>query len=66
MDAWWLLYRLLQAYVVALFVVGVGTAGWLVLPRMTGSPQVAGIWFAVGGFGLLVLVTLLVIEVASG
>jgi len=49
-------YRLLTLYVVALFVLGVGTVLWLVRPALVASPTVGLLWFAFAGFGLLSLV----------
>lgn len=66
MDAWGLLYRMVQAYVLVLFAAGVGTVGWLLAPRLTSSPGVAGVWFGVGGFGALVLVALLALASSRG
>lgn len=62
MDGRRVAYRLLQAYVLGLFALGVGTTLWLVAPRFVSSPQVAGFWFALGGFGALVVVSLLLVH----
>lgn len=64
MRAGRVLYYLAQAYAVLLVAAGVGTALWLVGPRLVSSPTVAGAWFAVGGFGaaLLAWVTYVVLS----
>ncbi len=54
-----LVHRLAQVYAILLVAVGVATALWVVGPRLVGSPTLAGTWFAVGGFGLLLLASLL-------
>lgn len=66
MDSWALLYRAVQAYVLALFVVGLGTVGWLLSPRLARTPGMAGVWFGVGGFGALLAVALLAIASRRG
>jgi preprotein translocase subunit SecY len=57
MDRVRLGYDFLRAYVYALVLASAGTVAWLFMPDFASAPEVAGIWFAVGGFGLLVLVT---------
>lgn len=57
MDRVRLAYDLVRAYVYALVLAGVGTVVWLVAPEVAAAPEVASLWFAVSGFGLLVLVT---------
>ena len=59
-----LVHRLAQVYAVLLVTIGVATALWIVGPRIVASPALAGTWLAVGGFGLLLLVMLL-LTVAS-
>jgi hypothetical protein len=61
MDPFQVFYLLAQLYVRLLGLVGIGTVGILVFPRVAPSPQLAGVWFAVGGFGALVLVTVIMV-----
>ena len=56
MDIGRLLYRLARLYVWLLVVLGLGTVILLVLPRNPPNATLAGVWFAVGGFGALGLV----------
>lgn len=51
-----LFYRLLRLYVWGLVVLGLGTVVLLLLPQNPPSGALAATWFAVGGFGGLVLV----------
>ncbi|MGB9986272.1 hypothetical protein [Salarchaeum japonicum] len=55
MDKGRAIYRFAELYVAALVFAALLTAGWLALPNITGAPELAGVWFAVGGFGVLVL-----------
>lgn len=55
MDRVRLAYDFVRAYVYALVFAGAATAVWLASPSVADVPQVAGLWFAVGGFGALVL-----------
>jgi len=57
MDRVRLAYDAVRAYVYALVVGAVVTVGWLLAPRVADAPQVAGLWFAIAGFGVLVLAT---------
>jgi len=57
MDVVRLGYDLVRAYVYALVLGSVATVVWLVAPDLAASPQVASVWFAIAGFGLLVLLT---------
>jgi preprotein translocase subunit SecY len=57
MDPSRLLYRLLRVYVWMLLAISIATILVLLLPGPELSASVAGVWFAVGGFGALVLVT---------
>jgi|GEM_PF-854896 len=59
MDRVRVAYDLLRAYVYGLLFAGAATVVWLFSPEIAAAPQVAGLWFAVGGFGALVLVTFL-------
>jgi len=64
MDPVRLGYDLVRAYVYALVLAAVGTVLWVVTPDVAASPQVASVWFAVAGFGMLVLVTFVLIQYA--
>ncbi|MCG1002715.1 MULTISPECIES: hypothetical protein [Halobacterium] len=56
MDRLRFAYDAVRAYVYVLLFVGVGTVVWLLAPQVVAAPEVAGLWFAVGAFGALVLV----------
>ncbi|MFB6270644.1 MAG: hypothetical protein ABEH83_11905 [Halobacterium sp.] len=62
MDRIRVAYDLVRAYVYALVLAAVATVVWLASPQIAAAPQVASLWFAVGGFGLLVLVTFLLTQ----
>jgi len=64
MDPVRLGYDLVRAYVYALVLAAVGTALWLVAPDVAASPEVASVWLAVAGFGMLVLVTFVLTQYA--
>jgi len=53
---------LLYAYVSSLALLALATVAWAVTPRIVGSPQVASLWFAIGGFGVLVLMMLVLAQ----
>ncbi|MFC3478856.1 hypothetical protein [Halobacterium litoreum] len=55
MDRVRLGYDLVRAYVYALVLAAVLTALWFVAPRVAAAPDVASVWFAVAGFGALVV-----------
>ena len=55
MDRVRLGYDLVRAYVYALVLAAVFTALWFVAPRVAAAPDVASVWFAVAGFGALVV-----------
>ncbi|GAA0654593.1 hypothetical protein [Salarchaeum japonicum] len=55
MDRGRAIYRFAELYVATLVFAALLTAGWLALPNIAGAPELAGVWFAVGGFGMLVL-----------
>lgn len=63
MDPFRAFYLLAQLYVRLLVLAGFGTVGILLFPRVAPSPQLAGVWFAVGGFGSLVLVTVIMVGI---
>lgn len=56
------LAQLLRVYVWGLVLLGLGTAGLILLPRNPPSGALAATWFAVGGFGALVLIIAVLIE----
>ncbi|WP_336037016.1 hypothetical protein [Halobacterium yunchengense] len=62
MDRVRLAYDLVRAYVYALVLAALATVVWLLAPEVAATPQVAGLWFAVAGFGVLVLVTFLLTQ----
>lgn len=62
MDRVRLGYDLVRAYVYALVVATVLSAVWLAAPRIAATPDVASLWFAVAGFGGLVLLTFLLTQ----
>lgn len=64
MDRVRVAYDLVRAYVYALVLVAVVTLVWLVSPRVAAAPEVASLWFAVAGFGGLVLVTFMLTQYA--
>lgn len=66
MDLWWAVYHLTRVYVWSLTLVGLLTAGLLVVPRGVPDPHLAGVWFAVGGFGSLLFVTVLIVALFRG
>lgn len=57
MDPVRLGYDLVRAYVYALVLGSVATVVWLAAPELADTPRVASVWFAIAGFGLLVLLT---------
>lgn len=57
MDGVRFAYDIVRAYVYALVLASIATIIWLASPQIAAAPRVAGLWFAVGGFGTLVLVT---------
>lgn len=66
MDAGRVILVLARAYSLALVFIAVLTLLWLLDPNVSGSPQVAGLWFAVGGFGMLVAMTFLIVHLSRG
>ncbi|SEV98824.1 hypothetical protein [Halobacterium jilantaiense] len=66
MDAVRLGYDLVRAYVYALVLGAVATVVWFLAPELAATPQVASVWFAIAGFGLLVLVTFLLTQYSRG
>ena len=66
MDTGRVILVLARAYSLVLVVLAAVTLLWLVNPDVSRSPQVAGLWFAVGGFGLLVAMTLVIVHLSRG
>ncbi|MFW6003941.1 MAG: hypothetical protein ACOCPT_05920 [Halanaeroarchaeum sp.] len=64
MDVGRLVVSLARAYVVALVLVAAITVLWIVSSTPRGPTAVAALWFAVAGFGVLVLVIVGVVEVS--
>lgn len=64
MDTGRVILTLARAYSIGLAVIGVLTVLWLFNPNISQSPQVAGLWFAVGGFGLLVGMTFVIVHLS--
>ncbi|MGB9963420.1 hypothetical protein [Halobacterium sp. CBA1126] len=62
MDRVRLAYDAVRAYVYALLLAGAVTVVWLLAPEVAETPQVSGLWFALAGFGVLVLVTFLLAQ----
>jgi hypothetical protein len=57
MDPSRMVFRLIRVYVWVLSATGIATILLMFLPRTELTASVAGVWFAIGGFGALVLVT---------
>lgn len=66
MDSWRLIYRLTEVYVICLAVGAAATAVWLFVPTIASSPMLAGLWFAIGGFGVLVGITVILVQRGRG
>lgn len=62
MDRVRLAYDVLRAYVYALVIGAIVTILWLASPQLADAAEVATIWFAIGFFGLLVLVTFILTQ----
>lgn len=62
MNAGRLVVSLAWAYVVALVVVAGLTVLWLVASTSQGPTAVAGLWFAVAGFGTLVIAIVALVQ----
>ena len=61
MDVGGLFYQLVRLYVWVLVLLGLGTAVLILLPRNPPSGALGAAWFAVGGFGGLVIVIVVLI-----
>ncbi|MFB6070316.1 MAG: hypothetical protein ABEJ76_04770 [Halanaeroarchaeum sp.] len=66
MDLGGLVYDLVRLYVLGLVLAAALTVAWLFRGDVGSQPGVAGIWFAVGGFGVLVLGTFLLVQFSRG
>lgn len=64
MDLGHTVYTAAQVYVSVLFVGALVTVAWMFGLFNRGNAQVAGIWFAVSGFGVLVLITIALIHLS--
>lgn len=64
MDTGRVILTLARAYSLALVTIGMLTLLWLFNPNVSQSPQVAGLWFAVGGFGMLVAMTFVIVHLS--
>lgn len=64
MDLGRALYHLAEVYVVGLLIISVVTIAWVFDLFESPDAQLAGIWFALSGFGFLVLITFLLIHVS--
>lgn len=62
MDVGRVILTLAQFYSALLILIGIATVIWLFNPGFWDSPQVAGLWFAIGGFGVLVALTILLVQ----
>jgi len=62
MDIGRVILTLVRVYVIALIVAGALTTLWILNPSLGASPEVAGLWFAIGGFGLLVVLTVFLVH----
>lgn len=62
MDVGRLVYDLTRAYVYGLVLASAATILWLWRATGGATTSLAGIWFAVGGFGALVLLTILLVQ----
>lgn len=65
MDRGRVVYLLAEVYVLALLAGATLTVAWLLAADVpTGPPELAGLWFAVGGFGVLLLVMFVLLTVS--
>ena len=55
MDLGHIFFWMARIYVWALTAIGVTTVVYIVIPVQSFESDIAGIWFAVGGFGSLIL-----------
>ena len=52
----------LWAYVLMLVLMGTFTVLWIVITAVRASTVVAGLWFAVAGFGTLIIAIVVIVE----
>lgn len=64
MDVSRVLYSLAKVYVLALVVVSIVTFAWILEVFEQASVWVAGIWFAIAAFGVLVFITFLLVHLS--
>lgn len=57
MDPGRIFYQITRFYVWLLVLIAAGTIALIAAPRIVPTATVAGLWFAVAGFGSLVMVT---------
>ena len=53
-----------RAYILVLVLVGIFTILWFVLTTVRAPTVVAGLWFAVAGFGTLIIAIIVIVEMA--
>ncbi|AAG19571.1 MULTISPECIES: hypothetical protein [Halobacterium] len=58
-------YECIRAYVYGLVTATTGGAVWVGAPDVTASPRIASAWFAVAGFGMLVVAMLTLTHFAN-
>lgn len=66
MDSGRVILTLARIYSIALVTIAFLTLLWILNPTVENSPEVAGLWFAVGGFGMLVGVTFVLVHLSRG
>jgi hypothetical protein len=64
MDVARVVLSVARVYAAGLVVLGVLTVVWLLVPGLEQSPYVSGLWFALGGFGLLVGLTFVLVQLS--
>lgn len=62
MDIGRALYLLAEVYVLVLVIISAVTVAWVFDFFEGPDAQLAGIWFAISGFGVLVLITFLLVH----
>lgn len=63
MDVGQAVYTLVEVYVTVLVLVSLLTVAWLLELFRVMNLQLAGLWFGVGGFGVLVVTTFVLVHV---
>lgn len=56
--------QLATAYSITLVIVAILTLLWIINPSVGKSPEIAGLWFALGGFGVLVALTIALVHLS--